>query len=203
MYALPSAVSGHSSLFFYSILFFFSITTTNSCLHNFDTFFNLPKSLNNSCFMILYGKSIISCVGNSNDFYQLIRFDKVFNKIWLNVFQITCPSDSTIYVWSCEKTYYFMHFKLKFKLNTLTFQWVQNKMALQLVRNTVNFFHTLPIWYHEISTSPIIFGHHLLFFYFSKPPCTCFYYKISNSYNYIVFQWVKNKMALQLGNFFI
>ena len=45
---------------------------------------------------------------------------------------------------------------------------VCKQRTLSLVRNTVNFFHTIPAWNHDISTSPMIFRLYLLFFLFSE-----------------------------------
>jgi len=49
---------------------------------------------------------------------------------------------------------------------------VCKQCTLSLVRNALNFFfHTIPAWSHDISTSPMIFRLCLLFYVFSECPC--------------------------------
>ena len=45
---------------------------------------------------------------------------------------------------------------------------VCKRRTLSLVRNVINFFHTIPAWNHDISTSPMIFRYCLLFFVFFR-----------------------------------
>ena len=48
---------------------------------------------------------------------------------------------------------------------------VCKQCTLSLVRNALNFFHTIPQWSHDISTSPMIFRLYLLFLVFPERPC--------------------------------
>ena len=57
-------------IFFYLLQFLYhSICSTILCLHNFVTICTLLKWLNNSCLMILWKKSIISCTYSSISMY--------------------------------------------------------------------------------------------------------------------------------------